>query len=101
MKLKCKESTFEKLIYKFRSHYLPGTEKPELNEGYITMRCELATLLLEIDLKNVIFINEANVRSEYGKEHLWHTPEEYYYPDIKGGTTKQAYQKAEFVGAIK
>jgi Holliday junction resolvasome RuvABC ATP-dependent DNA helicase subunit len=52
------------------------------------MRRELATLLLGMDLKNVVFINEANARSEYGKEHLWHTLEEYYYPDIKGGITK-------------
>jgi hypothetical protein len=70
MKLKCKESTFEKLMYKFRSHHLPGTEKPELNKGYMTMRRELATLLLGMDLKNVVFINKANARSEYGKEHL-------------------------------
>ena len=70
MKLKYKESTFEKLIYKFRSYYLLGVEKPKLNEGYITIRRELAILLLGIDLKNVVFINEANARSEYGKEHL-------------------------------
>ena len=88
MKLKCKESTFEKLMYKFRSYYLPGAEKPELNEGYMKMRRELATLLLGMDLKNVVFIDEANARSEYGKEHLWHTLEEYYYLDVKGGTTK-------------
>ena len=88
-------------MYKFRSHYLPGAEKPELNEGYMKMRRELATLLLGMDLKNVVFIDEANARSEYGKEHLWHTLEEYHHPDVKGGTTKQAYQKAEFVGAIK
>jgi len=70
MKLKCKESTFKKLIYKFQSHHLLGVEKPKLNEGYIKMRRELATLLLKIDLKNVVFINEANARSKYGKEHL-------------------------------
>lgn len=88
MKLKYKESTFEKLIYKFRFHYFLGTEKPELNEGYIIMRCELAILLLEIDLKNAVFINKANARSEYGKKYLWYIPEEYYYPDVKGSMTK-------------
>jgi hypothetical protein len=99
--LKCKESTFEKLIYKFRLYYLPGTEKPELNNSCIKMQRELATLLLGIDLKNIVFIDKANTRSEYSKEHLWYTPEEYYHPDVKQPTTKQVYQKAEFVGAIK
>jgi hypothetical protein len=88
MKLKYKESIFKKLIYKFRSYYLPGTEKPELNKGYMIMRHELAILLLGIDLKNVVFINKANARSKYGKEYLWHTPEKYYYPDIKDNITK-------------
>jgi Holliday junction resolvasome RuvABC ATP-dependent DNA helicase subunit len=91
MGLKCKESTFEKLMYKFRSHHLPSAEKPELNDGCMKMRRELATLLLGMDLKNVVFIDEANARSEYGKEHLWHTLEEYYHLDIKQPTTKQAY----------
>ena len=99
--LKCKESTFEKLMYKFRSHHLPGGEKPELNEGCMRMRQELATLLLDMDLKNIVFLDEANARTEYGKEHLWHTPEEYLHLDVKQPTTKQGYQKAEFVGAIK
>jgi Holliday junction resolvasome RuvABC ATP-dependent DNA helicase subunit len=57
----------------------------------MTIQRELATLLLRIDLKNVVFINEANARSKYRKEYLWHTLEEYYYLDIKGSTTKQAY----------
>jgi len=88
MKLKYKESTFEKLIYKFRSYYLLGVEKPKLNKGYIMIRRELAILLFRIDLKNVIFINEANIYSKYRKEYLWYTLEEYYYLDIKGSTTK-------------
>jgi len=88
MKLKYKESTFKKLIYKFRSHYLLGAEKPELNEGYMKMRRELAILLLRIDLKNVVFINKVNVRSEYRKEYLWYTLEEYYYLDVKDSITK-------------
>ncbi|PMD64215.1 uncharacterized protein K444DRAFT_626088 [Hyaloscypha bicolor E] len=101
MGLKCKESTFEKLMYKFRSHHLPGAEKPELNEGCMKMRRELATLLLGMDLKNVVFIDEANARSQYGKQSYWYTPEEYFHTDVKSGSTKQAYQKAEFVRAIK
>ena len=42
-------------MYKFRSHHLPGAEKPELNEGCMKMRRELATVLLGMDLKNVVF----------------------------------------------
>jgi hypothetical protein len=81
--LKCKESTFKKLIYKFHSHHLPGAEKPKLNEGCMQMQRDLATLLLDMDLKNVVFLNKANTRTEYGKEHLWHTPEEYCHPNMK------------------
>ncbi len=99
--LKYKKSMFEKLIYKFRLYYLPGTEKPELNNSCMKIQQELAILLLGIDLKNIVFIDKANARSEYSKEYLWHTPEEYYHPDIKQPTTKQVYQKAEFVSTIK
>jgi hypothetical protein len=60
MQLKCKESTFKKLIYKFRLYYLPKAKKPELNDSYMQMRRDLATLLLKMDLKNVVFINEGN-----------------------------------------
>jgi Holliday junction resolvasome RuvABC ATP-dependent DNA helicase subunit len=57
-------------MYKFRLHHLPGAKKPELNDGYMQMRRDLATLLLKMDLKNVVFIDEANERSEYGKQSL-------------------------------
>jgi hypothetical protein len=62
--LKCKESTFEKLIYKFWLHHLPGAEKPKLNNGCMHMQCELATLLLGMDLKSVVFINEALISQQ-------------------------------------
>jgi hypothetical protein len=101
MDLKCSESTFEKVIYKFRQHHLPGAKKPKLNKGCQSMRRWLADYLLSINLHSICFIDKANIRSEYRKEHVWHNPKEYHHPNVKQPTTKQAYQKAEFISAIK
>ena len=99
--LHCSESLFTKIMYKHRSHYTPGEEKPELSAGCPQIRVDLAELLLSMDLKTIAFIDEANMRSEYGKIHVWHTPEERFHPDVKQSTTKQDYSKGEFMGALK
>lgn len=65
------------------------------------MQYKLAILLLKIDFKNIVFINKANIYSKYRKKYLQYISEKYYYPDIKSNITKQAYQKAEFIEAIK
>jgi len=57
--------------------------------------------LLAHDCKTIVFIDEANIRSDYGAIPRWHSPEERYHPDVKQTTTKQAYSKGEFLGAIK
>jgi hypothetical protein len=88
-------------MYKHRQHYLPGGEKPELNPKYMLKRNKLAEELLAIDIKQCVFINKANERSEYRKQSSWHNLEEYLHPDVKQPTQKQDYSKAEFLGAIK
>ena len=95
------ESLFQIIMYEHRQHYLAGAENPLLNDGGKQHRVRLATYLLKHDLKTIVFLDQANMRSEYGKPHTWHSPEEYFHPDVKQGTSKQDYQKAEFMGAIK
>lgn len=101
LSLDCSISTFTRLMYEKRLHYLPGGEKPELNPGCMHLRNQLAKTLLSMDFKQCVFIDEANQRSEYGKEKSWHSPDEYLHPDVKQKTQKQDYSKAEFIGAIK
>jgi len=88
-------------MYKRRQHFLPGAEKPELTPKNCCMRVKLATELLACDCKTIVFINEANIRSDYGAIPRWHSLEERYHLDVKQSTTKQAYSKGEFLGAIK
>jgi hypothetical protein len=88
-------------MYEKRLHYLPGGEKPDLNENCMCKRNQLAKELLAMDLKQCVFIDEANERSEYGVVSCWHNPEEYLHKDVKQKTKKQDYSKAEFIGAIK
>ena len=61
----------------------------------------MAIELLIHDYKIIVFINEANIRSDYDAIPRWHSSEERYYPDVKQTTTKQIYSKREFLGAIK
>ena len=55
-------------MYEYRLHHLPGGEKPELNLECMQKRNQLVNELLRMDFKQCVFIDEANERSEYGKE---------------------------------
>jgi hypothetical protein len=100
MNLDCSKSTFEKIMYKGHFHYLEGAEKPELTAKIEAKRREVAQDILNSDIKSCIFIDEANMRSEYGRQKAWHKPGEYFHPDVVQKTRKVDYQKAEFMGAI-
>lgn len=64
-------------------------------------RNQLAQELLSFDVKQIVFIDQANARTEYGKVSYQHTPAEYLHSEVKQPITKQFYQRAEFCGAIK
>lgn len=101
LELNCSESTFTKMMYEYRLHFLPGAEKPELSPKLQSIRLSLAQMILDYDVRRIIFIDQANIRSEYGGKPTWHTPEEKFHKDVKIPTTKQAYSKGEIMGAIK
>ncbi|PQE32789.1 hypothetical protein CJF32_00001269 [Rutstroemia sp. NJR-2017a WRK4] len=88
-------------MYEYSQHFLPGAEKPQLTRQIRQMRVQLAVYLLKYDLKTIVFIDQANARTEYGKERCWYDPDEYFDSDVVQQSTKQSYQKAEFMAAIK
>jgi len=65
------------------------------------IQVKLAIELLACDCKTIVFIDKANIRSDYNAILRWHSLEERYYLDVKQSTIKQAYSKREFLGAIK
>ncbi|CZS92399.1 uncharacterized protein RAG0_02841 [Rhynchosporium agropyri] len=89
------------LLFKFRQQHLPGGQKPQLDDYLMNRRIKLAEYLLQTDLKTIVSIYQANTREEHALKSCWHSPEEYLHSDVKQPTTKQDYQKAEFMGAIK
>ncbi|PQE08216.1 hypothetical protein CJF32_00010271 [Rutstroemia sp. NJR-2017a WRK4] len=99
--LNCSESNFKSIIYEYSQHFLPGAEKPQLTRQIRQIRVQLAVYLLKYDLKTIVFIDQANARTEYGKERCWHDPDEYFDSDVVQQSTKQSYQKAEFMATIK
>lgn len=101
LQLNCSESTFTKMMYEYSLHFLPGAEKPELSQKAQDLRVSLAQIILDYDVRRIVFIDQANIRSEYGGKPTWHTPEEKFHKDVKIPTTKQAYSKGEIMAAIK